>query len=58
MDIPSIKNEDQYEALRDKGYSKKKQPELPIPLIPVKKEERLNPMKNGLKKRCMNKPNR
>lgn len=24
MDIPSIKNEDQYEALRDKGYSKKK----------------------------------
>ena len=24
MDIPSIKNEDQYEALRDKGYSKQK----------------------------------
>lgn len=24
MDIPSIKNEDQYEALRDKGYSKEK----------------------------------
>lgn len=24
MDIPSIKNEDQYEALREKGYSKKK----------------------------------
>ncbi len=24
MDIPSIKNEEQYEALRDKGYSKEK----------------------------------
>ncbi|MBT2159710.1 DUF7218 family protein [Zobellia barbeyronii] len=24
MDIPSIKNEDQYEALREKGYSKEK----------------------------------
>ncbi|WP_044404047.1 hypothetical protein [Lacinutrix sp. Hel_I_90] len=24
MDIPSIKNEDQYEALKDKGYSKEK----------------------------------
>ncbi len=24
MDIPSIKNEDQYEALREKGYSKQK----------------------------------
>ncbi|SFN73829.1 Rho termination factor, N-terminal domain [Bizionia echini] len=24
MDIPSVKNEDQYEALRDKGYSKEK----------------------------------
>ena len=24
MDIPSIKNETQYEALRDKGYSKEK----------------------------------
>lgn len=24
MDIPSIKNETQYEALRDKGYSKQK----------------------------------
>ena len=24
MDIPSVKNEDQYEALRDKGYSKQK----------------------------------
>ena len=24
MDRPSIKNEDQYEALRDKGYSKQK----------------------------------
>tara|TARA_R110002072_G_scaffold209026_1_gene366488 strand:- start:340 stop:579 length:240 start_codon:yes stop_codon:yes gene_type:complete len=24
MDIPSIKNEAQYEALRDKGYSKEK----------------------------------
>ena len=24
MDIPIIKNEDQYEALRDKGYSKQK----------------------------------
>ena len=24
MDIPSIKNEEQYEALRDKGYSKQK----------------------------------
>ncbi len=24
MDIPSIKNEAQYEALRDKGYSKQK----------------------------------
>lgn len=24
MDIPSIKNEGQYEALRDKGYSKQK----------------------------------
>ena len=24
MDIPSIKNEDQYQALREKGYSKQK----------------------------------
>ncbi|MDO6817549.1 Rho termination factor N-terminal domain-containing protein [Zobellia sp. 1_MG-2023] len=24
MDIPSVKNEEQYEALRDKGYSKEK----------------------------------
>ncbi|ALJ03688.1 Rho termination factor [Pseudalgibacter alginicilyticus] len=24
MDIPSVKNEDQYEALREKGYSKQK----------------------------------
>lgn len=24
MDIPSIQNEDQYEALKDKGYSKEK----------------------------------
>ncbi|CAM4093764.1 Rho termination factor [Zobellia roscoffensis] len=24
MDIPSVKNENQYEALRDKGYSKEK----------------------------------
>ena len=24
MDIPSIKNEEQYEALREKGYSKQK----------------------------------
>lgn len=24
MDIPSIKNEEQYEALKDKGYSKQK----------------------------------
>lgn len=24
MDIPSVKNEDQYEALREKGYSKEK----------------------------------
>lgn len=24
MDIPSIENEDQYEALKDKGYSKEK----------------------------------
>ncbi|MGB6153484.1 MAG: Rho termination factor N-terminal domain-containing protein [Pricia sp.] len=24
MDIPSVKNEDQYEALREKGYSKGK----------------------------------
>ncbi|SFZ92339.1 Rho termination factor, N-terminal domain [Flaviramulus basaltis] len=24
MDIPSIKNDEQYEALRDKGYSKQK----------------------------------
>ncbi|KKN19105.1 hypothetical protein LCGC14_0949080 [marine sediment metagenome] len=24
MDIPSVKNEDQYKALRDKGFSKEK----------------------------------
>lgn len=24
MDIPNVKNEEQYEALRDKGYSKEK----------------------------------
>jgi len=24
MDIPTVKNEEQYEALRDKGYSKEK----------------------------------
>lgn len=24
MDIPSVKNEEQYEALKDKGYSKQK----------------------------------
>ena len=29
-DIPSVKNEEQYEALRDKGYSKEKSARIEI----------------------------
>jgi len=55
MPDPRIKNEDQYEALVDKGYSKKKQPASQIQKMPEKKEKKRNLMKNGTEVSCINK---
>jgi hypothetical protein len=46
---PSIKNDKQYEALRDKGISNEKAARIAILQKVVKKEARPNPMKTGQK---------
>ena len=56
MPNPRIKNEDQYEALRDKGYSKEKSARIAnTPDSRKKGAEKPNLMRNGPKKIFMNK---
>lgn len=55
MDIPSIKSEAQYEALRDKGYSKQKAARIANSPNSGKKGGRQNLMKSGLEANYMNK---
>lgn len=56
MGIPSIKNEAQYEALREQGYSKQKSARIANSPNASKKGEKQNRMKIGPKPNYTNKP--
>ncbi|MDO6519580.1 DUF7218 family protein [Zobellia uliginosa] len=49
MDLPSIKNEDRYEALRDKGYSKEKSARIANSSHPGKKGGKAKPYEERTK---------
>lgn len=55
MDRPSIKNEDQYEALRDKGYSKEKSARIANTPNAGKKGGKAKPYEEWTKEELYNK---